>query len=701
MRGNCPDRFVAVAPLGILCALLCLLPRQVRAEVPARPKTLLLLASGLSYDHLRPDGPLPHVRQLAEAGGLALLNTTVAGPATDAAAFLSAGAGERMAVPDVAIAAQVYAPEARTPEEDTARAVYRRRFGRWPPPDVAILHLGLPALQRAQRSPRRAAQIGALGETLRSAGLRTAALGDWRSVLVLMDRNGTVQQSLLADAVAPAQVTQALRQADIVAVTTPHPHVLDRVAQSALPRARSGQMRVIVAVPAPPRDANRRWARLGFLAASGPGIPARSLLVSPTTRTPGLVANVDIAPALAAWYDLRGTFSGAGRAIAATASPAPWSTIAQLDRQVVATRNATVPVLVGYGTFAIGTGLVALLALLLGNAACVRAGRFGLLMAAAALLAFLPAGAWAPRNAGAYGLAVAAISALLAGAATILARRLVGSPRDISPLGLLLTGAALLVALDAFLGSPLVSRSLLSGYFLPGIRFYGIGNEYMGLAIGAALAGPLLIADGSGASSLTDRKGAFPTLLLWLALLLAIGAPFWGANAGGGLTATMTFLTAVFALRSRRLRARQVMAAFGAALAVTLLFALMDRARPELARSHVGAAVAAGQVRGPQALAEIALGKAGMNLRLLLTAGAFGALAGLVPIWWLISRGPLGRQAAQALERRPRLRRAVPAAAWGALVALLFNDSGIVAALLLLAPPTGAVIEGMLCDSLP
>ena len=55
-------------------------------------------------------------------------------------------------------------------------------------------------------------------------------------------------------------------------------------------------------------------------------------------------------------------------------------------------------------------------------------------------------------------------------------------------------------------------------------------------------------------------------------------------------------------------------------------------------------------------------------------------------------------RAARALEDRPHLRRLLPAALWGALAAFVFNDSGIVAALLLLAPPTAAVIDGILCD---
>ena len=40
---------------------------------------------------------------------------------------------------------------------------------------------------------------------------------------------------------------------------------------------------------------------------------------------------------------------------------------------------------------------------------------------------------------------------------------------------------------DGLTGTTLVSQSVLSAYALAGIRFYGIGNEYMGLLLGGAL----------------------------------------------------------------------------------------------------------------------------------------------------------------------------------------------------------------------
>lgn len=458
------------------------------------PKTLLLLASGLCFDDLRAGGPLPHVRELAEAGGVALLNTAVSGEPTEAAAYLSVGGGERLAAPAarlVALAGAAKAGEGGKPvpadlarqvvATETGRAIYRRRFGAWPPSHARFVHLGLPALLGVQATPGRAAQVGALGEALARAGQRhNVLLGDALAALVLVDRRGVVAE---ATGNAGQNVAALLGTAQVVAVAADSPAALDRLCAGALPLARAGRANVFVAVPAPPRDPDgKRWARLGFVAVAGPNVAPRTLLTSPTTRTPGLVANIDIAPTVLAWQNVSaapGT-AFAGRVITGAPLLNPWAAVARLDRQVVATKNATVPVLIGYGVFAIGTGLVALFGLLSGRTRVVRASRWGLLTAAGALVAFLPVGVWAPRSPMVYGTAVAVVSVMLAAGATLFARR-----AKAEPLGVLLVFAAAAIIADAFAGSPFVSRALLSGYFLPGIRFYGVGNEYMGLVIGA------------------------------------------------------------------------------------------------------------------------------------------------------------------------------------------------------------------------
>jgi hypothetical protein len=75
------------------------------------------------------------------------------------------------------------------------------------------------------------------------------------------------------------------------------------------------------------------------------------------------------------------------------------------------------------------------------------------------------------------------------------------------------------------------------------------------------------------------------------------------------------------------------------------------------------------------------------------------ALAGLVPLWGAISKGHLGKRARTALEARPDFALVLPACGWAAVAALLFKDSGIVTALIILACPTAALLCAMLEDA--
>jgi hypothetical protein len=161
----------------LLTSFLTLVLFAVRAHAQPRPAErvplLILLTSNLSWDDLQADGPLRSVRQLAGTGSVALLNTAVAGEATEASAYLSVGSGERMAAPGergprilvdevpltiADITAEVY--PAKGLEGNAVRPVYFRRFGTPSPPDAIGLALGLPTMERVQPSPSGRADAG-------------------------------------------------------------------------------------------------------------------------------------------------------------------------------------------------------------------------------------------------------------------------------------------------------------------------------------------------------------------------------------------------------------------------------------------------------------------------------------------------------------------------------------------------------------
>ena len=722
---------------------------QTARTQPAPPKTLVLLVSNMDWADVQTSDRLQAVRDLAASGSVALLNTAVSGEATEAAAYLSVGASERIAAPaergptipvdEVSftiadIAAEVY--PASGLEGNAVRPVYFRRFGIAPPSDAVVVAIGLPTLQRIQPDVSRANLLGALGDALRTGGRQVAAFGDWRAALVAMDRKATVYHGSAVAELTPALLPTALREADAIVTSVKGTRALRLLITAALPLVQSGQINLLAASVSPPTDvASGKWNRLGWVVAAGPAFPPSTLLVSATTRTPGLIANVDLAPTILALQGLPPFPGGAGHAVRAVASPNALGTVDRLDRQTIAATSAALPLCVGYGILAIGTGLVSLICLRIGIGK--RIARFALLVVAAVLIALLPVGYLAPVVVWQYGLSVLALSVALA-----LAADLVGKFLGVSPIGLIFAVLAAAICIDAAFGSPLVATDLLSGFYLAGIRFYGLGNEYTGFLLGAALTGwgllersepsppgllsrkraegefegkatasslpPLCRADAgmpldSPSARLRERGPGSEGLLLLvvLALLttLLIGLPWCGADAGGALAATVAFTLAIWQQRrDQTLQFRAVIGAFAAAFVVVILLALLDRAQGAGARTHIGGAIAEGQSRGFGAIWDIIVRKLMMNIGISSNHLTLAVIAGMIPIWLLLTRGAVGERVRALLASRPALRGVVPALLWGAFAAAVFNDSGVAMALMLLAPPTVAVIHEMLSE---
>lgn len=226
------------------------------------------------------------------------------------------------------------------------------------------------------------------------------------------------------------------------------------------------------------------------------------------------------------------------------------------------------------------------------------------------------------------------------------------------------------------------SRYSLFGYDpLIGARYYGLGNEYMGLVVGAALWWIV-------------RHGA-STVVRWamyVFVFVLLAAPTLGANFGGTLA---WLLAAVFLWREGRLPAWPVA---GAAVLAALLGGVLIWHMASPAPSHLARLLWAMRAEGPEPLWEIAVRKAAMNARLVRHSlwGRFfvGALIVAVPMFALVrvrrvKRPPFGgvagfgavvnaaMRSAGCLPREAK--RAAQAVFWVSVVNFLINDSGVVA----------------------
>lgn len=399
-------------------------------------------------------------------------------------------------------------------------------------------------------------------------------------------------------------------------------------------QAKRGELRLIVACDQPPPD------KLGFVVVIGPGIPPGSFLASPSTRAQGLVTAADIAAMV----------RGESRAASVVKTQTDvWHTVWAWSMRIEAIRAAKVAVLVTFGLMVGAILLLALWQLKRSEAnkqtsqwfAVAAAGVFGLLLWPATPFAEFDA-PW--LHALGFLLVTGAMVGIFGGNLKRILLALVG-----------------LIFLDTLFGWKLVAQSPLSDYYIPGIRFYGIGNEYMGLLIGAALMSvPKRFLGGVGAG-----------------IVLLLGLPMLGANAGGAMAATVAFFPP-----SKKVWWRAILP-FGVAFAL----AGLDRLLPGAAQSHIGQAAG----KGPGAWGEIIVRKLAMNARLTVAGPTLGAIVVTAIGGWQL------RKVFARLDDETQKR--VVQALWGAGAAIAFNDSGTVAALLLLAPVLVVSLEKILSTS--
>lgn len=244
-------------------------------------------------------------------------------------------------------------------------------------------------------------------------------------------------------------------------------------------------------------------------------------------------------------------------------------------------------------------------------------------------------------------------------------------------------GSALIITLDACSGANAMKYSILGYDPMIGARYYGIGNEYMGVLIGALVL---------GVTAALQRRhgGGQPALLACGAFLLVtacLAAPSLGANAGGALSAAVAFGVAgahCFAgERWRELRLGRGAALLSALLALGLgalwLLNSADSPAAFARESHVGRAFHALHAGHFDQIGQLIERKLRMNVHLLRASAWSKVLITSLFVMAVLVLRPRGRLRLWQ-HKYPYWMYGFSANMIGAIAALLLNDSGIVAA---------------------
>lgn len=393
-------------------------------------------------------------------------------------------------------------------------------------------------------------------------------------------------------------------------------------------------------------------------------------LTSAATQRSLIVANTDIAPTILRYFGLSDdTGTMIGRPIQVEPSSQGMLAEAQdLSTQTSTVNRLRVPLIKGYVLFQIIIILLAIVALFwMPEVAPFIKPAIIALVVVPLIYLFLTR---LPLSADWMYIAMAVILTL---AATMLLMKITGC----NGFGAFTAAVALTVialTADLLAGSHLIHFSILGYDPMAGARYYGIGNEYMGILLGSSVA-----LAGSFYQKYPQRGWLTVIALIFVFLAVVIASPQLGANSDGMITAPAAFLVTLILLGDLRIRPRTILLVLAGIIIAVAGFTVYDMSRPVEMQSHIGRAAHQILTGGWGEAWIIITRKFGMNIKLIgSTIWSWVFMVILLVLALLVYR-PVGAMK-QLRQEKPYIVKCFGGIITGALVGLVINDSGIVAA---------------------
>lgn len=608
----------------------------------------------------------------------------------------------------------------------TAELVYERRTGRQASGE--IVNLSIVEISAANRTLTHEPVPGCLGSALADAGVKVSYFGNADTNLprrhmtgIFMDRwgvipSGSVQASVLQDPSHAfgirtdyeylaatihervADSPQSGSDSEVIAieigdlarlydahlsytepsVTEMRGQVLERLdvlIGTALERAGS-EDRLMLLVPTPPRHdvaVGNSFTPMVMWAGDG---SMQGALTSATTRRKGMVTNLDVAPTILAAFGVEPPGSFDGDAVEAIQTSDAIGLLAVEIERTTATgiqrRTILRPIVAAY---IVAYVLALTYVVMRPDAAWVQKTLLTTLM----LMALMPMALLLLPLLGLKGVIPALCAAIvLALVMSLVVQRISRSP--VLPIAVASLITATAITADMYTGTRLIQNSVLGYDPMAGARFYGIGNEYMGVLVGSTIMGTTALLDALPRLESWWRPVA---IAVYITVLLTIALPMVGANVGGCITAAVSLPVTALLLYREKLTKRGILLALALPVLVVGGMIVLDLYLNPGGPSHLGRAVRLIDANGVYEAFAIIKRKLQMNLKLFRYSVWSRALViGLAVIAWLLYRPtPLIRR---IKERFQATIHGLTGTTVAALVALLVNDSGVVAAALVL-----------------
>ena len=681
------------------------------------PHVIIIVADTATWEDYT-SSSAPFMREWLKQCAVGLMNSRVQGLPTPAAAYLTLGAGSRAAAELDPELAELALNHDERYGDVSGRDVFQWRSGT----ELGLAdigYLGLPSVLKENAQAMYSLRLGLLGETLQKAGLKAAAIGNAdlpdrysrQIATIVMDEAGRVaagdvgpRMCRVLSTAEPAVSTdykalesafnRVLTEASVIAVETGDlsrisaqadllmPEVLaqrrreaiaamDAFVRRVVERMKGRPWRLFLVTPSAFAMPEQRADVLTPIAAWGKGI-SRGLLTSPSTRRPGVVGNVDLAPSVLDFLHVEIPPEAIGRPMTCVAS-AETDAVAHIMRvqEQQARLEANRPYVLNAASAAIvAVFALAAVALILGGP--LPEGAIAGLREAALLIVAFPLGALlVPAYLSANPAVVLAAVTGVTVAAYLAARSLA---RTAPPYAWLTGAFTLALCLDMALGQRLIRPSALGYSVTGGARYYGVGNELGGALIATA---PIAIAAWC-ARNPNSRRRLVSALILAL-IVIVIGHPAAGSKWGIAGPAALGFGLTILGLYRVRLTVRSIVIALAAAAIALSVVLAINWPSPGANLTHIGLAIKSIQRGGLPEMAQIFSRRMARNLVLVRHSTTTWILVSALVV---AAAAAIGRSRAlsEHLERSPLLAAGLIGAAVASVVSFVVNDAGVAAA---------------------
>ncbi|HHW56311.1 MAG TPA: hypothetical protein GXX15_01320 [Clostridia bacterium] len=654
---------------------------------------------------------LPNIKKLLDIGSLALMNTKTAGSYSEPAAYLTIGTGTRASTGEMGGLCfnknEVYG-------YTSAEKLYHLYTGK-EPKEGNIVNLGIQDLINQASSLNYTVTPGLLGQLLKENGINVYVLGNSDiktssgiyynryAPLIGMDKNGIAQGDVSEDLLVRDENSPYMIKADYEKIynkfleysknggfiiidpgdilradvfskyTSPSLsnsykekalQESDKLIEKILSNLDLSKDLLILVTPYPSNQDIQNSNLITPVIVAGPSF-SKGFATSNTTKRGGIIANLDIAPTILTYFNIEPPVEMLGHPIKSIPSNNALSYLIKADEMIVSVHNVRPVILKTYVLFLIIV-LILYVGLLFLKKDHLRYLTPVILGVMTIPLTFLVLPLLGPLSVYLNALAIITITLLIVAIIMLLVKN------DLDRLMVISLITAIAIIIDLLLNSPLMKNSILGYDVISGARYYGIGNEYMGVLIGSSIVGISLLIEKYKKNILKIFGLVFFALVFLLMFL-----PQFGAKVGGLITGFMAFGTTVLMFFGVKMDKKNFLLLFFFML--VLLFLMFIVSMFLNTTTHMAQTAIIVKNEGINSLLQIFVRKLQMEFKLIRYTIWSWVLIISIIVLFILSYKPTG--VLQNIFRKYKyLYYGFFGSIVGMLFALGFNDAGIVAA---------------------